>query len=75
MGKLYRSSNKKIAGVAAGLAECHDLDVNAVRIVWIILAFLGVGAPVLLYLILWLVMPTHDGNKDYVERMKEKLGK
>ena len=75
MGKLYRSSDKKIAGVAAGLAECHDLDVRAVRIVWLILTFFAVGAPILCYLILWAVLPERDNKKDYEERMNERLGK
>lgn len=40
MGKqLKRSSNKMIAGVAAGVAEYFDIDVTIVRIIWAVLAF------------------------------------
>ena len=51
-----RSNNKMIGGVCAGLAEYLDLDPTIVRIVWVLMVlFAGFG--ILLYLILWLVMP------------------
>lgn len=55
--RLVRSStDKKIAGVCAGLADYFDLDVTIIRIVWI-LAVLFAGAGVLVYLILWIALP------------------
>ena len=54
--KLTRSSNKMIGGVCAGLAEYLDMDPTIVRIVWVLMVlFAGFG--ILLYVILWLVMP------------------
>ena len=54
MGKqLKRSSNKMIAGVAAGVAEYFDIDATIVRIIWVVLAFAGIVA----YLICLLLMP------------------
>ena len=56
--KLYKdSSNKMIAGVCAGLADYFNLDVSLVRIIFAVLAFVGVGSPFLIYLILWIVLP------------------
>lgn len=56
--KLYKdSSNKMIAGVCAGLADYFNLDVSLVRVVFAVLAFVGVGSPFLIYLILWIVLP------------------
>jgi phage shock protein PspC (stress-responsive transcriptional regulator) len=56
MAKLYRSSNKVIAGVCAGVAEFFGLDVKLVRIAWLVAAvFAGVGA--LLYVLIWLLVP------------------
>ena len=52
MGKLIRSRNKKIAGVCAGVAEQFGWNVRNVRLVWLVLSILGLGAPVLFYLIL-----------------------
>lgn len=56
--KLYKdSSNEMIAGVCAGLADYFNLDVSLVRVVFAVLAFVGVGSPFLIYLILWIVLP------------------
>ena len=55
--KLMRSStDKKIAGVCAGLADYFDLDPTIVRVVWL-LAVLCAGTGLLLYIILWIVLP------------------
>ena len=55
--KLMRSStDKKIGGVCAGVATYLDLDVTLVRVLWV-LAFLCGGTGLLLYVILWIVLP------------------
>ncbi|GAB2548310.1 PspC domain-containing protein [Rhodanobacter koreensis] len=55
--RLYRSrTDRKLAGVCAGIAEYYGWDPTLVRVGWIILTLLG-GSGILLYLILWLVMP------------------
>ncbi len=76
MGKLIRSKNKKIAGVCAGVAEHFGWKTRNVRTIWLILSILGVGAPVLFYLILWFLMP--DGGvlkENFEDRMKKRLGR
>ncbi|HVP63911.1 MAG TPA: PspC domain-containing protein [candidate division Zixibacteria bacterium] len=48
--------DRKIAGVAAGVAEYFNLDPTLVRVLWVVcLLFAGTGG--LLYLILWIVLP------------------
>ncbi len=55
--RLVRSTtDKKIAGVAAGLADYFDLDPTVIRIVWL-LAFLCAGVGLLAYVILWIALP------------------
>ena len=55
--KLMRSfTDKKIAGVCAGLADYFDMDPTVIRVVWL-LAVLLVGTGVLAYIILWIVLP------------------
>ncbi len=55
--RLVRSTNdKKIAGVAAGLADYFDLDPTIIRVVWV-LAFFCAGTGALAYMILWMVLP------------------
>ncbi len=53
--KLYKDPNdKKIAGVASGVAKYFDVDTTLVRVVWVVLGLGGLG--ILLYLILWAVL-------------------
>lgn len=55
--RLLRSrSNRTVAGVCAGIAEYFGWDPTMVRVAWIVLTLLG-GSGILLYLILWLVVP------------------
>ena len=55
--RLVRSTNdKKIAGVAAGLADYFDLDPTIIRLVWL-LAILFAGTGLIAYLILWIALP------------------
>ncbi|MBB6186843.1 MAG: PspC domain-containing protein [Rhodanobacter sp.] len=55
--RLYRSRNDRtLAGVCAGIAEYFGWDPTLVRVAWVLLTLLG-GSGILLYLIMWLVMP------------------
>ena len=55
--RLARSStDKKLAGVCAGLADYFDLDPMIVRLCWL-LAVLFAGTGVLIYIVLWIVLP------------------
>ena len=75
MNKLYRSSQNKIAGVCAGVADYFGWNVGFVRLLWLVLAFAGVGAPVLFYLILAFILPVEGSRESYAERMEKKLKK
>ncbi len=47
---------RKIAGVCLGFAEYFDIDVTAVRLVWLVASFMtGIG--LISYPIAWIVMP------------------
>ena len=74
MGKLVRSRNRVLAGVCAGIAEYFKWNVSTMRLIWIVLSVIGVGSPVLFYLILWIVMPEARLGGDYAERMQKRLG-
>jgi phage shock protein C len=55
--KLYRSNtDKMIAGVAGGLGEYLDVDPTIIRLAFALLALIG-GHGVLIYLVLWLIVP------------------
>ncbi len=55
--RLYRSvSDRKIAGIAAGIAEYFAIDVTLVRLIWVLAVVFG-GSGVLAYVIAWIVIP------------------
>ncbi len=58
--KLYRSqTNRMVAGVCGGLGEYLSIDPVFIRLFFVLLT-LGQGAGVLVYLILWFVLPSQD---------------
>jgi len=50
------ATDRKIGGVCGGLGEFFDLDPLLFRVAFVVLAFAG-GLGILLYLVLWLVVP------------------
>ncbi|KTD06758.1 PspC domain-containing protein [Legionella jamestowniensis] len=55
--RLYRSRrDKMIAGVCGGLADYFNMDPTVMRLIFILLLLLG-GSAILVYLIMWLVVP------------------
>ena len=61
MKKLYRSSNRILAGVCGGLAEYLDVDTTLIRVIYAALSLFTVGFPgVLLYIILMILMPNYN---------------
>lgn len=59
---LYLSKNKLLGGVCGGFAEYLDADPTLVRLAWVVLSILSLGAGVALYLIAWLIMPDESGS-------------
>jgi len=62
--RVFRTNrNKMVAGVASGFAEYFEVDPVLVRIIFIILTLIN-GIGLLIYLILWLIVPL-DEEKVY----------
>lgn len=65
MKKLYRSSNRILAGVCGGIAEYFNVDPTLIRVLYAALSILSVGFPgILLYVILMILMPNYDQITD-----------
>jgi phage shock protein PspC (stress-responsive transcriptional regulator) len=63
LGRLRRSvADRKVAGVAGGLARHLDVDPLVLRVAFVVLAFFG-GAGLLLYGACWLLVP-EDGSDE-----------
>lgn len=55
--RLYKSTtDKKLCGVCAGVAEYFDLDPTVIRLAWVVFTLLG-GSGVIAYIIAAIVMP------------------
>lgn len=66
--KLRRSRQQNmIAGVVGGLAEFFDLDVTVLRIIYALVSlFSGAFPGIIVYLILWVIMPLDDEDNRIV---------
>lgn len=60
---LRRSNNKIIAGVCGGIAEWLGWDPTLVRVGYVLLSIFSAAFPgILVYLVLWIVMPSPENN-------------
>ncbi|MBM6992404.1 MAG: PspC domain-containing protein [Prevotella sp.] len=55
--KLVRSRNRVLAGVLGGIADFLDVDPTVVRVVYAVLTVFTAFSGVILYPILWLIIP------------------
>ncbi len=54
--RLYRSRNRVIGGVSAGLGDYLNIDPVIVRVLFIVFTLIN-GLGLLLYIILWIIVP------------------
>ncbi|MDP3941228.1 MAG: PspC domain-containing protein [bacterium] len=71
--RLYRSEkNRVLAGVAGGIGEYAGIDPTIIRLVFVLLTIFG-GSGILLYLVLWLVVPTESSISTTNDQIKENI--
>lgn len=63
---LYRSTGQNmIAGVMGGIAERFGWNANLLRIIFVIISLMSAAFPgILVYLVLWLIMPKRQFHID-----------
>ena len=62
--KLYRDTeNAYIGGVSAGLSHYFGIEVLWIRLIWVLL-FFGAGTGVLVYILLWILMPAAETTSE-----------
>ena len=60
--KLYKSEDdKKVMGVCGGIGEYFGIDSTIVRLIFVLLTFMGAVPGVTIYIIAALVMPDDPG--------------
>ncbi len=71
LGRLRRSAyDRKVAGVAGGLARHLDIDPMILRVAFVVLSFFG-GAGLIIYGACWLLVPD-EGLQDATIRLDER---
>jgi len=76
--KLYKSADDRVlAGVCGGIAEYFEIDSTLVRLLVILIVFLG-GIGVIAYIIAWIIIPQNpdqsiEGTQDYSQDEKENI--
>jgi phage shock protein PspC (stress-responsive transcriptional regulator) len=58
--------NKAIGGVCAGMGALFNIDVTIIRIIFLVCIF-GGGFGLLVYLILWMVVPSAKTSADFCQ--------
>ncbi|HVZ56315.1 MAG TPA: PspC domain-containing protein [Chitinophagaceae bacterium] len=76
--RLFRdSSDKVIGGVCSGLANYLNVDPAIMRLLFAIITFGGFGAGILIYLLLWIILPERDleqfGGKRLYRNPEERI--
>lgn len=60
--RLTLSRDRKIAGVCGGIAEWLGVDPTAVRVAYTLLTVFTAFSGVVVYIVLWIVMPKEEGG-------------
>jgi phage shock protein PspC (stress-responsive transcriptional regulator) len=57
---LRSSRGAMVAGVCAGLAERFEISVTVIRLIFVVSFLFGFGTSLLIYVVLWAVMPREE---------------
>ena len=72
--RLYRDpDNTMISGVCGGLGAYFHTDPVWFRLAFVILALAGVGSGILIYIVLWVVIPLASSTAEKLEMRGEKV--
>jgi len=70
--RLYRSRSKRmLGGVCGGLGEYLKIDPTVMRVIFVILAFFY-GASLLIYLIMWVLVPEEPQSEADLVSVKDE---
>ncbi|MFN5135149.1 MAG: PspC domain-containing protein [Chitinophagaceae bacterium] len=69
-GSISRNSNDKIVGgVCSGIAHYLKIDPTVVRVLFALISFGGFGAGILIYIVLWIVLPERALSSNIKKRL------
>jgi phage shock protein PspC (stress-responsive transcriptional regulator) len=72
--QLFRDiDNKFVAGVSAGLGHYFSIDALWIRLFWILMVLIGFGSPILIYILLWILIPEAITTADKLKMTQEPI--
>ena len=72
--KLYRDPDDRVlGGVCSGLGAYFNIDPVIIRLIFVLLIFLGAGSSLIVYLILWIVVPKASNSAQRLEMRGEEV--
>ncbi len=73
--KLTRTpEDKVIAGVCGGLAKYLNMDATLVRVLLVVVTLFLTGLPLVIYIVLWLVLPEGEGGTTGMDTVSTAFG-
>jgi phage shock protein PspC (stress-responsive transcriptional regulator) len=71
--RLYRDpENRVLGGVCSGMGTYFNFDPVFIRILFVLLAFLGAGISIIIYMVLWIVVPEAKTTAQRLEMRGEE---
>lgn len=72
--QLFRDvDNKYISGVSSGLGHYFGIDAIWIRLLWVLLIVAGFGSPVVVYILLWILVPAALTTSDKLRMTGEPV--
>ena len=74
--RLHRNEHDKVvAGVSSGLAEYMQVDITIVRLLFVLSTLFLAGGGLLVYIVMWIVVPVNDDPMAKMKKFNEQLQK
>lgn len=72
--QLFRDiDNKYISGVSSGLGHYFGIDAIWIRLAWVLLIVAGFGSPIVVYILLWILVPAALTTSDKLRMTGEPV--
>lgn len=72
--QLFRDiDNKYISGVSSGLGHYIGIDAIWIRLLWVLLVVAGLGSPIVIYILLWILVPSAISTSDKLRMTGEPI--
>ncbi len=72
--QLFRDiDNKYVSGVSSGLGHYIGVDAIWIRLLWVLLIVAGFGSPIVVYILLWILVPPAHTTSDKLRMTGEPV--